>query len=214
MNDASRAMWRKRLSSPLALHSAGLLALTLLLAGMFVWLCIDWTALDSKATAELIGKEAQLKALTMETIPLRGLDMRVVETRKQIENFYANRIPADYSSLATRMGELEVKSGARLTNVQYTQGPAGTDLTEISMEAGISGDYPQIMRFVNELERDQDFFVIRNMVLTGQEGGMVSLRLRTSTWLRAADAAASGLPTRQKASQTESKPSASGREGE
>ena len=62
------------------------------------------------------------------------------------------------------------------------------------MDAGISGEYPQIMRFVNGLERDQTFFVIRAMALTGQQGGLVNLRLRVSTWLRPADAAASGLP--------------------
>jgi hypothetical protein len=50
------------------------------------------------------------------------------------------------------------------------------------------------MRFVNSLERDQTFFVIRAMGLTGQQGGLVNLRLRVSTWLRPADAAASGLP--------------------
>jgi hypothetical protein len=32
------------------------------------------------------------------------------------------------------------------------------------------------------------------MALTGQQGGLVNLRLRVSTWLRPADAAASGLP--------------------
>ena len=48
---------------------------------------------------------------------------------------------------------------------------ASGDLTEISMDAGISGEYPQIMRFVNGLERDQTFFVIRAMALTGQQGG-------------------------------------------
>ncbi len=93
-----------------------------------------------------------------------------------------------------RIGELEVKAGVRLARVQYSQGPRGSDLTEISMDAGISGDYPQIMRFVNSLERDQTFFVIRGMALTGQQGGLVNLRLQVSTWLRPADAAASGLP--------------------
>ena len=62
------------------------------------------------------------------------------------------------------------------------------------MDAGISGNYPQIMHFVNSLERDQTFFVIRAMALTGQQGGLVNLRLRVSTWLRPADAEASGLP--------------------
>ena len=64
------------------------------------------------------------------------------------------RIPPNYSSIASRIGELQVNSGARLTAVQYTQNPPGADLTEISMDAGISGGYPQIMRFVNSLERD------------------------------------------------------------
>ena len=211
---ALRTAWRERLSSPIALHSIGLSTLVLLIVGMIVWLCIDLTALDTRASAQLTSKAIELRALAGETIPLRGLDKRVIETQRQIEAFYANRIPADYSSIAFRIGELGVKSGVRLSNVQYSQGPAGSDLTEISMEAGISGDYPQIIRFVNELERDQNFFVIRNMVLQGQEGAQVSLRLHASTWLRPAAAAASGLPAKPKASETVARPAASGQEGE
>ena len=32
------------------------------------------------------------------------------------------------------------------------------------------------------------------MSLTGQQGGLVNLRIKISTWLKPADAAASGLP--------------------
>jgi hypothetical protein len=60
------------------------------------------------------------------------------------------------------------------------------------MNAGVSGDYPAIMRFVNGLERSQTFFVIRAMALTGQQTGTVNLRLEVSTWLRPADAV--GIP--------------------
>jgi hypothetical protein len=112
------------------------------------------------------------------------------------------------------VGELHVKSGVRLSRVNYTQGPPGSDLTEISMDAGISGAYPEIMRFVNSLERDQTFFVIRGMALTGQQGGLVNLRLRVSTWLRPADAAASGLPPTPKPGETGAAPSTAGKEGE
>jgi hypothetical protein len=75
------------------------------------------------------------------------------------------------------------------------------------------------MRFVNGLERDQNFFVIRAMSLTGQQGGLVNLRLRVSTWLRPADAAASGLPAIPSsgdagASSTAAGSSLSGKEGE
>jgi hypothetical protein len=155
----------------------------------------------------------------METAPLRGLDRRVEESRSRIQAFYDKRIPRNYSSIATRIGEIQVKSGVRLSRVQYTQGLPGSDLTEIQMDAGISGDYAQIMRFVNSLERDQTFFVIRTMSLTGQQGGLVNLRLRVSTWLRPADAAASGLPAIPSsgdagASSTAAGSSLSGKEGE
>jgi len=212
MNSPSRKNWRTRLSAPLATHCAGLASLLILVVGLFVWLCIDWTAMDSGASVALNAKVVELKTLKLETAPLHGLDQRLVDTQQQIESFYTRRIPANYSSIAIRIGELEVQSGVRLSRVQYTQGLPGADLTEISMDAGISGEYPQIMRFVNELERDQDFFVIRAMALTGQEGGLVNLRLRVSTWLRPADAAASGLPATPPAGRVVPRPAA-GKEG-
>ncbi|MDR3734988.1 MAG: GspMb/PilO family protein [Acidobacteriaceae bacterium] len=198
MNAPFQKTWRERLGSPLISHGAGLAILSLLILGMFVWLCIDWSALDSTASTAMNAKEIELKILTSEMAPLRGVEKRLVETREQIDSFYAERISSNYSSIAIRVGELAVQSGVRLSQVQYTQGRPDTSLTEISMDAGITGGYPQIMRFVNELERDRNFFVIRAMVLTGQEGGQVSLRLRVSTWLRTADATASGIPATPK----------------
>jgi Tfp pilus assembly protein PilO len=190
----ARSVWRERLKSPLTWHYVGfgiLLLLTIVLAVRFG---LDWAATNGSSTDALASKQVQLKALDLETAPLRGLDKKVIESRAQIKDFYAQRIPPTYSSISTRIGELEVSSGVRLSRVQYTQGVPGADLTEITMDAGISGDYPQIMRFINGLERDKNFFVIRAMALTGQQGGLVNLRLRVSTWLRPADAAASGLP--------------------
>jgi len=185
--------WRERLSSPLTWHFAGLAVMVLLVIGLAVRLGLDWAATDSSSTDALASKQIELRALNLQTAPLRGLDTRVAESRAQMLEFYAKRIPANYSTIATRIGELEVKSGVRLSRLQYAQGAAGTDLTEISMDAGISGEYPQIMRFVNGLERDQTFFVIRTMALTGQQGGQVNLRLRVSTWMRPSDAA-NGMP--------------------
>ena len=65
---------------------------------------------------------------------------------------------------------LGVASGVRLTRLEYSQGAPGTELTEIQMDAGITGQYPQIMKFINSLERDQIFFLIRAMSLTGAAG--------------------------------------------
>lgn len=167
MSDRPTSTWREHLASPLTWHYAGFAVMLLLVIILAVRFGLDWAAISGRSTDTMEGKQFQLKALDLETAPLRGLDKRVDETRNQILAFYAKRIPANYSAIASRIGELQVKAGVRLTRVQYTQGPPGSDLTDISMDAGISGGYPQIMRLVNALERDQTFFVIRAMSLTG-----------------------------------------------
>ncbi|MGD0901802.1 MAG: hypothetical protein ABR924_02560 [Terracidiphilus sp.] len=217
MSTLSSSTWRERLASPLTWHYAGFAVLLVLFAGLAVRLGMDWAAMNGRSSDALAGKQVELKALDLQTAPLRGLEKRVEESRSRMNAFYAKRIPPNYSSIASRIGDLQVKSGVRLSRVQYTQGPVGSDLTEISMDAGISGAYPEIMRFVNSLERDQTFFVIRAMALTGQQGGLVNLRLRVSTWLRPADAAASGLPPTPESGEPAPTPaefSSGGREGE
>jgi Tfp pilus assembly protein PilO len=189
--------WQERLKSPLTWHYAGLGVMIALVAMLGVQLGMDWSATNDNSADALRVKQVQLKALDLQTAPLRGLDQRVAESRDQMQTFYAKRIPATYSSIATHVGQLEVSSGVRLSRMLYSQGKPTGDLTEISLDAGVSGEYPQIMKFVNGLERDQTFFVIRAMSLTGQQGGQVNLRLRVSTWLRSADAANSGLPQTQ-----------------
>jgi hypothetical protein len=207
MSNQPPSLWRERLTSPLTWHYAGFAVLLVVAIGLSVRLGLDWVATNGRSTDALAGKQVELKAMDLQTAPLRGLDKRVSVSREQIQAFYDKRIPANYSSFATRIGELAVKSAVRLSRVQYTQGPPGANLTEISMDAGISGAYPDIMRFVNSLERDQNFFVIRTMQLTGQQGGLVNLRLRVSTWMRPSDVP-SGLPLTPKLGEEGASPAA------
>ena len=183
----SSTTWRERLASPLTWHIAGFVLLLVVAVGLAIRLGLDWAVMDSHSSEVLAGKQIQLRALEIQTTPLRGLDQRVEKTREQLDDFYRRRVPPNYSSIDARIVELQVDSRVRLTRVQYTQGDPGPGLTEISMDASISGDYPSIMRFINSLERDPMFFIIRAMALTGQQGGLVNLRLRVSTWLRPAD---------------------------
>lgn len=193
------SIWRERLTSLLTWHYVGFAILLLLSLGLGVRLALDWRTISADSDNALTGKQIRLKATELQTAPLRGLEKRVQETRKQMQSFYSKRIPDSYSSISGRIGELEVASGVRLTRVQYLQGISGPDLTEIQIDSTISGDYPQIMRFINSLERDRTFFLIRAMALAGQQGGQVNLRLAFSTWMRRDDAAASGLPVSQQA---------------
>jgi type IV pilus assembly protein PilO len=187
---------REKLFSPVGLHAAGFGILAIATIVLAVRVGLDWRATSSSNVDALAGRQVELRTLQLQTAPLRGLDKKVALSRKQIDDFYEKRIPPSYSAILERLGQLQSKAPVRLTRVGYTQAPGSGDLIEIRMDAGLSGDYPAIMRFVNGLERSQTFFMIRAMALNGQQSGTVNLRLQFSTWLRpaaAADAADSGV---------------------
>jgi len=212
MSTQPASIWRERLTSPLTWHYVVFTLMLVAVIGLSVRFGLDWASTNDRHADTLAGMQVQLKALDLQTEPLRGLDKRVDESRAKMKAFFDKRIPVNYSSISTRIGELQLKSGVRLSRVQYSQGKPGADLTEISLDASISGDYPASMRFINSIERDQTFFIIRSMNLTGQQGGLVNLRIRISTWLRPADAQASGLPFTEESDQKSI--AASGKEGE
>lgn len=197
MTPKSPVTKREWLSSPLTWHYVGLGVLILIVLLLAVRLGMDWAATDSSSSGALANRQIELKTLELQTAPLRGLDQRVVDARKQIQEFYEKRVPANYSSISMQIGDLATKTGVHVSRLAYNPGATTGDLTEISLDSSITGEYPQIMHFVNGLERDKAFFIIRAMAFTGQQGGQVSLRLRLSTWMRPSDVPAmpaSGTP--------------------
>ena len=124
MSEAPTITWRERLSSPLTWHVVGFSLLLIVLVVLATRFALDWAAISSGSADALASQQVELKALEMQTAPLRGLDKRVDETRDQIKAFYAERIPANYSSIATRIGDLQVKSGVRLSRVRLYPGQA------------------------------------------------------------------------------------------
>ena len=121
--------WRERLQSPLTKHCAGFFALILILFGLLVELGIDSSALGADAKPQLRSRRSdELRALTASTLPLRGVGTRITDTGREISTFYSERIPSTYSSISTRIGDLEARSGVQLSQVQYAQMSQGPEL--------------------------------------------------------------------------------------
>src|SRR3569833_443397 len=195
MTPQTAATTREQLSSPLTLHYVGVGVLGLIVRYLAVRLLLDFSATTSGSSDALINRQIELKTLEFQTAPLRGIGQRVVDSRSQIQSFYAERIPANYSSIAVQVGDLAVKSGVHISGMQYTQGATTGNLTEISLDARIGGVFLLFLFFLFVLVRCFFFFVIRAMAFTGQQGGMVNLRLRVSTWLRPSDVPSGHPPT-------------------
>jgi hypothetical protein len=130
-----------------------------------------------------LWKELQQK--THEVEPLRGLDKKIPVAHKEIDSFYKDRLPSQESVVSEEIGKLAQQSGVRLGSVKYTaKDQESVGLTPIEIEADLSGDYLQLVRFINSLERDQIFFLVNSVVLGGEQGGVVKLELKMNTYLK------------------------------
>lgn len=175
---------RRRYGAKASWYAAGVSALCILFAALCLELSFGYLLDAAEHHRTIAAKHARLQSISSEVTPLRDLRKDIGDTRNSIAGFYSERVPATYSHIVSNLGEIAIHSGVSLSRVSYVQGTPGADLSEVSMEVSVAGDYAQLVRFVNGIERDKVFFVIRALSFTGQQGGDVTLQVRISTWLR------------------------------
>ncbi len=189
----------RALLTELNLHFAGVAVLGVLVLYLGVHLFLVWQGLGAVDATALDQQRVALKSAELAAKPLRGLDTKLVDSTGAADKFYAQRLPYATSQVLAELGALTKREGVRLTRSQYAYtGVLSGDaaLTEMRIDAGISGDYRPIVQFINAAERDKMFFVINGINLSGQQTGQVNLRVRLTTYLRApqGDEAAEELP--------------------
>ena len=172
--------------TPLNLHLAGLAAILLLdiLLGTKVVLAMH--AISSDESPAFAAEEVHYGQLQAKMSQIHNLPARVDDARTQAAIFIDARISPNYSTIAAELGNLATKENVRLANAQYTPAPAIPGITRVQIDASLSGQYAPLMHFINDLERDKNhvFFIITGLAFNGQQGGMVSLRIRVDTYLR------------------------------
>ncbi|MGB6134243.1 MAG: hypothetical protein WBG54_20875 [Acidobacteriaceae bacterium] len=196
----------RRLFTKLNLHLVALGLVFALDVFIGVRFALAWRAIRSDQSGEFVQQQIRYGQLTAQMKHLNGLPEKVTQASVDAQKFYDERIAPNYSTIAAQLDGLTVKDQVRLARDEYSPSPAIDGLTEVRIDAGLSGQYTDLMHFINDLERDKDhvFFTIDAIALTGQQGGLVNLRLRLTTYLRAG---ATDLPAVQ---QSQPAPASSG----
>ena len=57
-------------------------------------------------------------------------------------------------------------------------------MQRVEIAAEVSGDYLQLVRFVNALERNKLFFMVDDLQLGNEQNGIVKLQIKLETYLR------------------------------
>ena len=170
--------------SPLNVHVAAAALLALFNVWLLVQLVLAFTSGGSRGEDAISQAHAQQAAAELAARRLRGLDTKLATSESEATEFYDTRLPYGYADVAAELGKLRERTGVRLTRVQYLAAAPANGLTEVRLDASVTGEYKALALFINGLERDRSFFQIQNITLNGQQAGQVSLRLRVSTFLR------------------------------
>ncbi len=203
---AIAAQRARRALTTLNLHFAGVAFLVLMNIYLLIHMGYLWQTAHSQNADALAQERVQLKTAQIAAAPLEGLDSKLTRSTEDADRFYSSRLPYAYSQVLSELGSQAKKQNAKLTRVQYGYTPLYLDaspepsLTEVRMDASLTGDYRPLVQFINNLERDKTFFLITGVTLTGQQSGTVSLRMKLTTYLRPArgDEKAEPLPSAEK----------------
>ena len=174
--------------SPLNLHLAGVTLLAVVNIYLLVQLAYLWQKASSNNAQAVAQQQIALKTAEVGAEPLRGLDAKLARATADADTFYQRRLPGTDSAVLAELGALTRAHSVHLTRAQYLHAPVlpGTpgELTEMRIDASLSGDYRPLVQFINALERDRIFFLIDAVTLTGQQSGTVNLRLSLRTYLQ------------------------------
>ena len=177
----------RRWFTVLNLHLAGAAVLAIVVLVLAVKAALAVHAAGAADSASYQAEQLRYAQLYAQMAHLQGLPQKVDQAHDDAAHFHEARIAPNYSTIAQELGMAAVKSQVRLSNTQYTPSAAIDGLTEVRVDASLSGDYTPMMHFINDLERDKNhvFFIIDGLTFTGQQGGLVNLRLKLSAYLKA-----------------------------
>lgn len=134
--------------------------------------------------AQLRGQQ-RMKQLQVNKVG--DIDQKIASASQQISAFMQNRIPERDSAISDSLDKIVRESGVKLEQVKYSPKdtvPAG--LRPVEIEANLSGQYPQLARFLNSVERNQPvFFIVDSIELAGEQNAGVRLQVKLRTFVRA-----------------------------
>lgn len=136
---------------------------------------------------EYMRVRQQLQAKRRESLPARDMDKKLAMARAQINQFYADRLPSRYADISAELGKLANENGIQIAGIQYVSKDAEIEgLQRVTIDAALTGDYAKEMKFINSIERNKLFFVLKSVALENEKNGAVRLQLKFETFLRTA----------------------------
>jgi Tfp pilus assembly protein PilO len=161
------------------------IAVDIVLAG------INWRMADANRTpqSELIALKREHALMTADITRAETIRATLPAIEQQCDSFYHQTfrpISSGYSSVISDIGSLSRGAGLQAGNLSFHQHePDKRGVTQVDIFAVVDGDYSSVVRFVNDLQHSDTFYVLDGLSLAGGgSGGQLKLNLQLRTYFR------------------------------
>ena len=171
------------------------LLLVLLIAADVALGVYSWNLASAQSAQQELMHLTQNRDLLKKDIQrAKEIQSRIPAIQKDCDAFEESLFPQStgYSTVSAELNSLAGKSGLRLEgNAFKPKSLKGSDLTELVIDAQVTGDYRGVVRFLNELQRSSNYYAVEG--LSARPGGQargakgtLQVTLHIKTYFRAA----------------------------
>ena len=132
------------------------LLLVLLIAADVALGVYAWNLASAQAAQQELALMTRNRDLLKKDIQrAREIRSHIPAIQKDCDAFEQSLFPetTGYSTVSAELGSLAAKSGLRLDDSAFKpKSVKGSDLTELVIDAQVTGDYREVVRFLNELQ--------------------------------------------------------------
>jgi len=152
---------------------------------------VNWQMVAANRTpqAELNALKRQHALMAADVTRAETIRTTLPEIEQQCDGFFKQNfrpIASGYSSVISDFGTLSRGAGLQAENLNFHQHDADKrGVTEVDISAVVTGDYSSVVRFVNNLEHSDTFYVLDGLSLANSgSGGLLRLNLQLRTYFR------------------------------
>jgi type IV pilus assembly PilO-like protein len=135
----------------------------------------------------------QLKLMQADIERARKIREDMPATQKDCEKFEKSLLPASSASstLSAELNEVARKNGVQLVELAFKPTPIPErGMSEVAVDSTISGDYRNVIQFLNGLQRSANNYIVESLTLAPEgasqgPANVIKVGLHIKTYLRA-----------------------------
>lgn len=123
---------------------------------------------------EIATQTALLKLLGADVKRAREIQQAMPTTKADCERFENSLPPAGtgYSVISAELEDVGRKAGLQIASLSFhPRELAGNGITEVTLDASVSGNYKSVVEFLNGLQRSKNHYIVDDLSLANDRGG-------------------------------------------